>query len=56
MLKSLRTKWGQWRESRRQYAIERALHKAGSDGSSLQGRAIDNEAKSSIRGNSGVGG
>jgi len=29
MLQKLRGAWGKWRESRRQYAIERALYKAG---------------------------
>jgi hypothetical protein len=29
MLKSLRTTWAGWRNRQRQYAIERALYKAG---------------------------
>jgi hypothetical protein len=29
MWQALRSAWGKWRESRRQYALDRALHKAG---------------------------
>jgi hypothetical protein len=29
MLKTLRSTWGKWRAGRREYAIERALYKAG---------------------------
>ena len=32
MPETLRTKWKNWREKRRQYQIERALYKAGGHG------------------------
>jgi hypothetical protein len=47
MLQMLRGAWGKWRESRRQYAIERALYKAGG-GRGTRGEAFDKGVEAGI--------
>jgi hypothetical protein len=50
MLQKLRDAWGNWRESRRQYKIERALYKAeGGRKLNMQAsEAVDQYAKATL--------
>jgi hypothetical protein len=50
LLQKLRGAWGNWRESRRQYKIDRALYKAGGgrDASMPASDAVDKGFKSGL--------
>lgn len=43
MLQRIQAVWRNWRESRRQYQLERALYKAGGNPTGLFGTAENNE-------------